>query len=248
MKLLVDIGNSRIKWAYLVNRELKDPQAHDYKEVDINELLENAWQDKNKPEHIFISNVAGKGIADKVSTVINNKWEISPVFAQTEQQCAGVTNAYRDITQFGIDRWLAVITSWDQYHTPACVVSCGTAVTIDGISKSGLHLGGLIVPGLYMMQNQLIKETNGINTDICSRFKLKFGRSTSECINNGAVRTIVSLIDDVAEEMSKEYGDTLSCIITGGYAEQINTLLSIKFDHKPHLVLNGLAILSEKGT
>lgn len=246
MKLLIDIGNSRIKWAYLVNRELKDPQAHDYKDVDLNELLENAWQNKQKPEHILIANVAGKVIADKVSTVSNNKWKISPVFVQAEQQCAGVINAYRDITQFGIDRWLAVIATWNRYHTPACVVSCGTAITIDGVSKSGLHTGGLIVPGLHMMQNQLINETNGINTDVCLSFNLEFGQSTSECISNGTVRTIVSLIDNVAKEMSSKYGNTLACIITGGYAEQINTLLSVKFDHDPHLVLNGLAILPEK--
>ena len=92
----------------------------------------------------------------------------------------------------------------------------------------------------------LARETSGIRAEPGADFSPAFGSSTAACINSGAVRAVVSLVDDVAAEMSGQYGKRLSCVISGGYAEQINALLAEKFDYDPHLVLRGLAMFAEK--
>ena len=248
MILLIDIGNSRVKWACLRDGKLDSPEVVSHKNLNRNKLLEQVLQVKERPDHVYIANVAGKDIGEAIAAAVMNKWEVSPGFARVEAECAGVINAYHDITQLGVDRWLAVVAAWKRYQSPAFIVSCGTAVTIDGIAGDGRHLGGLIVPGLDMMQNVLVRETNGINAEAGGEFKLEFGRSTAECINYGSVRAIVSLIDHVAAEMYGQYGKALSRVITGGYAGQVNGLLAGKFEHDPHLVLHGLAIAAEKMT
>lgn len=202
----------------------------------------------DRPSQVYIANVAGDKIGAELTAVISQLWKMAPVFARVEPECAGVINAYDDITQLGIDRWLAVVAAWTRFQAPVCVVSCGTAVTVDAVGDTGRHLGGLIIPGLHMMQSTLARKTSGINAEPSDSFTLEFGRSTAECINHGAVRAIVSLVDNVASEMSGLYGNALARIITGGYAEQVNALLTGKFEHDPYLVLHGLAIVAEKTT
>jgi len=246
LKLLIDIGNSRIKWACLCEGNLENPQVLAYEDLDRDELFGQIIQIKDKPDQVWIANVAGKDFGDGITSVIRNKWNLTPIFARVEPECSGVTNAYRDISQLGIDRWLSVVAAWTRYKAPACVVSCGTAVTIDGVSGSGRHLGGLIVPGQRMMQDALIRETSGIKAEPGIDFTIKFGASTAECINYGSVRALVSLVDNVAVEMIQTFGQSLCRIITGGYAGQVNALLTNKFEHDPHLVLHGLAIVAEE--
>ena len=248
MKLLIDIGNSRIKWACLRDGRLEDPEVLAYKDRDRAELFERVMQVKERPDQVWIANVAGEDIGIGLTSAIRNEWKIAPVFARVEPECKGVTNAYHDITQLGIDRWLSVVAGWVRYRAPVCVVSCGTALTINGVSDTGRHLGGLIVPGLHMMQAALIRETSGIKAEPGDDFTIEFGVSTAECVNYGAVRALVSVVDHVAVEMAERYGQALRRIITGGYAGQVNALLANKFDHDPHLVLNGLAIVAEKAT
>lgn len=247
MKLLIDIGNSRVKWAVLHDKKLHSPVAAAWKNLDRNGLFKKVLAVRETPKQVYIANVAGEDIGAGFAAAIIDKWDITPVFARVDAECAGVANAYHDISQLGIDRWLAVIAAWRRYQAPACIVSCGTAVTIDGVSE-GQHLGGLIIPGLHMMQDLLVRETSGINAEAGDDFKLEFGRSTAECINYGSTRAIVSLVDHVAAEMYGRYGKALSRVITGGYAERVNALLVNKFEHDPHLVLHGLAIVAEKDT
>lgn len=248
MKLLIDIGNSRVKWACLVDGKMDGPEVISHKNLDRSRLFEKVLQVKERPEQVYIANVAGKDIGEGIAAAVMNKWDVSPVFAKVEAECAGVINAYSDITLLGVDRWLAVVAAWTRYRAPACIASCGTAVTIDGIDGDGRHLGGLIIPGLDMMQNVLVRETSGVNAEVGGDFKLEFGRSTAECINYGSARAIVSLVDHVAAEMYGQYGKALSRVITGGYAGQVNGLLASKFELDPHLVLHGLAIVAEKMT
>lgn len=217
-----------------------------YKDLDPDELFARILQSGEVPERVYIANVGGTGIGTGLATAVGRKWNITPVFVVVEPEFAGVTHAYRDISQLGVDRWLAIIAAWTRYQSPVCVVSCGTAVTVDAISASGAHQGGLIIPGVNMMQTTLIRETSDIQAEPGVDFSKAFGRSTAECINSGAVRAVVSLVNEVAVEMADQYGEQLSCIISGGYARQINALLAVKFDYDPHLVLRGLAMFAEK--
>ena len=162
MKLLIDIGNTRIKWAFLVNKQLRDPRALLHKDLNLQELLGSSLLRNQQPGQVYIANVADRSIGDRIAAAIKKKWGLAPVFVEVKRRSRGVTNAYRDITQLGIDRWLAVVAAWNRYRAPVCIVNCGTAVTIDGVSKSGRHMGGLIVPGLNLMQGQLTGLASGI--------------------------------------------------------------------------------------
>jgi len=241
LNLLIDIGNTRIKWAVENNSTLESQGAFQYRRASLTDLLNEHWKSIPLPERVLVSNVAGEDIRDILSEWVNSHWQVIIRVATVERFACGVTNAYHDVKQLGVDRWLAVISAWDRFRAPACVIDCGTAITIDGIAFEGLHLGGLIIPGLTMMQETLIKNTRGIDVDIDNQIKLEFGRDTQRGVSDGCSFAAVALIDRVVKKMHAEMGDDLKCVITGGTAQFLASLLEGDFIIDSQLVLHGLS-------
>jgi type III pantothenate kinase len=245
MKLLVDIGNSRIKWAQQLDAGLQSCDACVYNKSQPIESIEQAWAELPRPSQVVISNVAGQEMAAEMSAYLQSLWGITAIFLAVSRQAGGVTNAYDDVEQLGIDRWLAIIAAWNRYKSSVCVVDCGTALTLDVVSASGQHAGGFIVPGLTLMGDALNSQTQQINVSLDQKLSLELGRNTRECISNGAVMVITSLINQVRDKLISEHGKDSHCIITGGYAEEVMNLLEVEFDYDPQLVLNGMALMIE---
>jgi len=241
LKLLVDVGNTRIKWASHDGRVLGDCRAQVYTVEQLPGLLDDCWREMPVPRQICVANVAGGEAARAITAYSHRHWRLEPVFAAVTPVAAGVSNAYRDITQLGIDRWLAVIAAWNKYHSPLLVAGCGTALTLDAVDAGGCHLGGLITPGLYLMQHCLRTGTRGIATEVVRTPSLGLGDSTADCIANGAACAIVSVIERVAMELRQKIGVEPCRIITGGDAAAVNVLLKVPFILEPNLVLEGLS-------
>ncbi len=246
MNLLVDIGNSRIKWAQQSEAGLQPYSACTYDEANPLESLESCWHKLSRPRQVYVSNVAGKKIADEISACLDRLWAMTPVFLSVSRQAAGVMNGYDDINQLGVDRWLAMIAAWNRYQSPVCVVDCGTAMTIDVVRASGQHAGGVIVPGLSLMSSVLNSQTQQIDSSLNPELSTALGQNTRDCVSNGALISTISLIKYMLERVMSEHGKSSRCIITGGYAEEIQGFLEFDYDYDPNLVLNGMALLIDK--
>ncbi len=243
MKLLVDIGNTRIKWATEINSVLGLQGAFQYRYTELSELFDEHWKSAPLPEQVLVSCVAGEDVRDALTGWVAETWNVKTRTAKVERCACGVTNGYHDIEQLGVDRWLAVIAAWNRFKSPLCVADCGTAITIDGINSDGQHQGGLIIPGLAMMQGALNRETCGIEVENTNGIALEFGRDTQTGISNGCSFAAVALIDRVVKKMHAEMGDELTYVITGGAAQQFSPFLANNFLIEPQLVLYGLSRL-----
>ena len=244
MNLLVDIGNSRIKWAQHNATGLSGHHAVFYDKSDVTTMLDTEWKTLSAPSRILVSNVAGKKVADKLSHWTVKHWQVKPEFVKVMNTAYGVKNAYADISQLGIDRWLVVIATWHKYHSAACIVDCGTAITVDGLSNKGQHLGGMIIPGREIMQQALSQRTRGIPEPGDIKVNSGFADNTAQGVIAGCRTAIVALIDRVVHEMQSKFNGKLTCVITGGGTEDIINLLSDEFINEPHLVLQGLTLMA----
>ncbi len=245
MMLLIDIGNSRIKWALT---DAEDWQAgnpllrgkHAFKDI-----ARPAWKDLEPPERVIVACVAGDDYAKSVKTWIKRRWKIDPEFIKTDAQNCGVTNAYPDPERLGVDRWASLIAAHALYDAPVCIVDCGTAITIDAVAADGKHLGGLIVPGLDLMISSLTSQAPGIELDKAMQQEVSLlGRDTESAVKGGTLYSAVALIDRVYNDISDELGRSTVSVITGGDAGRILPLLSKQPDHEPDLVLRGLQIFA----
>ena len=244
MNLLVDIGNTRVKWAYTDNTALFNHGAFSYTPGAFAGLLESNWQELEQPAQVCIATVTDAGVTTRLYEYARSTWNLEPQQAVTEKERAGLRNAYDDVTTMGVDRWLAMLAAWVRYERPLCVIDCGTALTVDVILEDGQHSGGLILPGLFLGAAALARETHGIGNHRQQELQLEFGRSTAACIGNGFALALAGLLDRCLEKIRADHDAELLPVITGGAAEQLLPLLPGNPVHEPHLVLHGLAFIS----
>lgn len=243
MDLLVDIGNSRIKWASLNAGELIDVHAieHCGDAGAVDTILNRI---DAPPGRVLAANVAGDVLAPRLAAAVNEKWNQSVQFAVTQRRAGAVHNGYEDHRKLGVDRWLAIIAAFDRYAGPLCVVDAGTAVTIDTVATDGEHMGGYIVPGLDLMRRSLDAETGDLRRltaadPLRQGMGLELGRSTIQAIAGGALAAVCCLIDHCTVVPNDSSAATL--VVTGGDAGRLLPHLDADARHRPQLVLEGLA-------
>jgi len=240
MNLLVDCGNTRLKWAVLQDGGLDTGRALVNRQITRHELVE-AWKMQTPPERLAIACVGSTPLLELVLAVAVELWptiDIIPVKSQAH--AFGVYNAYQQPEKLGVDRWLALVAVHNHYPVPACIVDCGTAITVDLIDADGKHQGGLISPGLTLMKKSLAEGTEALGFH---EENYVFGPAnfTEAAIYSGTLSAAAGLIEHVLRMQS----NAMQLILTGGDAEIIATQLGVKAIIDTDLVLRGLAIILE---
>jgi type III pantothenate kinase len=241
MALLLDIGNSAVKWAITQQGKLTSTGVFSYSKNNFEDDIKDNLFLIEKPSKIFVSNVAGNSIFNLLNKLTKQHWSLECWQAQVLAEFKELKNSYNNIEQMGIDRWLAMVAAWEKSHSALCLVSCGTALTIDLIDSKGIHLGGYIIPGVELMQKALVNNTAQINIDIKKEASIEYAKNTQAAVNNGAFLAAISMIDRAVDTFTESNSD-VKCIISGGMANSINPLLKHAFEYEPNLVLMGLSI------
>jgi type III pantothenate kinase len=248
MMLLVDIGNTRIKWATYDTQGLGRQQAAVHAGWSYADLQQHIVRTTATPDRILVSNVAGPQLAALLTDVVTEAWSKQPDFVHAGTVAAGVHNAYVEPAKLGVDRWLGMIAAHRMAPGAVCVVSVGTALTIDGVDAAGRHLGGLITPGPQLMVRSLL----GGTSDIAARAGALhasdaiFCTDTAAAIHNGARHALAALIVRAADWTERQTGERPTVILTGGAASQVETILPWSCRTAPDLVLQGLAVIADE--
>ena len=162
------------------------------------------------------------------------------MFFRSTPECKGITNEYAQPEQLGCDRWAALIGARSLLDRGSlCVVDCGTAITVDALTEDDRFLGGIIFPGIGLIQESLLKGTADI-THSRAEFKQVLGTTTAEAVSGGSFIGVAGAIDRVLCEMYAIL-DEPKLYITGGDASLLLPLLKKSLQYEPDLVLLGLA-------
>jgi len=245
MVLLLDIGNTFLKWVCREgdSRSCEGELLHAGEELA--DVFSEAWDELAPPTAVHVANVAGVELAESLDSWLQDNWNVSAHYAETQEQAFGVQNAYQVPGQLGVDRWLAMLAAWNQYHSAVCVIDCGTALTVDAIDANGQHLGGLITPGLGMMRDSLLVGADGIELEAESALESAdslLAHNTQGGVEVGSLYAVLAFIDRIQGDLQRELGDEMRCILTGGDAPDIAPLLAQEVSLQPQLVLDGLAL------
>ncbi len=243
MKLLVDIGNTRLKWATadkaLVSAApLCHHQSTDFKST----LLKQWWLLPTAPTQILISCVSKTELLQLIMTCAKELWpEIEIIIPKAQVELLGVHNAYAHPEKLGVDRWLGLLAIRQLTQQPSCIIDCGTAITIDFINAAGQHLGGVISPGLMLMKRALANGTAQLPFSE-ARFELGLGNNTTVAIDSGTLYAATGLIEKTVTSQKSEF----KLFLTGGDATLISTELRLKITIYDDLVLQGLWCLANQ--
>lgn len=242
MILLIDAGNTRVKWALAqAGGALGDWQAQGaVSHADLPQL-ELAWGEvaaQQRIDRILIANVAGNALRVQLEYLLQRCLPaLTPEWFASLPALAGLSNGYRNPAQLGCDRFAAAIAG--RHLAPgaaAIVVNCGTATTIDAITPDGVFLGGMILPGLGLMASSLARNTAQL-PQIAQDGKLPegFADNTDDAILSG----ILAAQSGAIEHACAQHRAT-ECIISGGAAPYIAPMLKVPYRIVENIVLTGL--------
>jgi type III pantothenate kinase len=235
MKLLIDAGNTRIKWRLLRDATEEDAGVALRTEVS---ALARQFQKRSDISHIWLSNVAGDVVAQALTGIAGV--DVNVLQAQREQ--CGVQNAYQDVARLGSDRWAALIGARARYQGACLVVNCGTATTVDALSAAGVFLGGLILPGLTLMQHGLYGATADLRRQ-AGRYE-RFPTCTADAITSGAIQATCGAI----ERQINLLGGQVGVILSGGAADELSPYLNDTVQVVDNLVLDGISVIAREAS
>ena len=240
MKLLLDIGNTRIKVAAIdASKGLGEVQAV----VHAGEIPREALEELKitfEPQDIWVSCVAGPVMQEAVVAWADDQWGLEPNFVATTATAGGVRNAYAQAHNLGIDRWLAVIAAHHRDKTVACVVDAGTCITLDVVDAKGQHLGGLIAPGVTSQRSAVWGRTQ-VRAKTQDQHLDALAASTDNAVSFGTLHSALGMIERVLGQLPDNAQPALR-LLTGGEAELLIPHLP-DWEHAPDLVLEGLAVI-----
>lgn len=210
-RLCLDIGNTRLKyWIIEKNDQVIEHVAELHLQSPADLLLGLIQHFKSLDlDEIGISSVQDKENNKRIKQILK-PLNIPITCAKVHDEYAGLHCGYDDTTLLGIDRWLQVLAVAAP-QSNLCVVSCGTALTID-LTTGMQHLGGYILPNLYLQRDSLIQNTKGIKIPDVAFDELSPGRNTIDAVHHGIFLGLLSTIEKVLEQQPRQL------ILTGGDA------------------------------
>ncbi len=252
LNLLIDAGNTRVKWGWQTGEELVQQGEWLHRNLKNKtppaDWLHSPAGPAGRPQHILAANVAGEALAACIRSRTKLLFDRQPEFIKATQSACGVTNGYDDPELIGADRWAAIIGAFSMLGGPVCVVDVGTAVTVDVLDSSGLHLGGVIAPGLRLATGALGRGTNDIAVFEASSIRQVdlLATNTQSAVYSGALYTVAGLVDRVVIDTTERLGSDPRLIVTGGDGPEIMGRLRSFGEYVPDLVLNGLAVIAKQ--
>lgn len=240
MQLLIDAGNTRIKWALAEpHNDIGQWYSSGHATHTETEKLKHAWSDQ-AIQRAVISNVAGEEVASQLGKILDHCEVPNGAihFFHAQQECAGVRNRYAQPAQLGSDRFASLVGARHRFFGERLlVVTCGTATTIDALEADGTFFGGMILPGLGTMATSLAVNTALLPTVHATDRAHVFADNTQDAIISGCLSAQVGAI---LYAYSQQSDPVPRCVLSGGAAHYVAPYLPMKFDAVDNLVLLGL--------
>lgn len=240
MTLYIDQGNTRTKLWLVAGEAITASFSH------AAESSADAWLAPyiDYIDDVVVASVrAPDVVAAYISLLGLGQVDVRYVSYSEEQ----LPSHYEQVQQLGIDRWLVTLAAKRirKDKRPVLVVDAGTAITIDVLSAQGEHLGGYILPGLGLQVGALARHTHRVQVPDPLWRHINIGRKTQDCVSNGILASVVSLIEHAIAHLEGTEGVSASLYLTGGDAGHLWSHLP-RATHIKELVLLGLMAAAER--
>ena len=238
--LLLDGGNSQLKWAWVENGIFSEVGRAPYR--DLTQLGEEWLQFADDDVKIV-----GCAVCGSVKKAMVEEQLTRPVeWLSSMPQALGIRNHYRRPEEHGSDRWFNALGSRRFTQNACVVVSCGTAVTTDALTEDNHYLGGTIMPGFHLMKEAMALKTANLNRPIGKVYP--FPTTTPNAIASGMMDAVCGALMMMHGRLKDKTGGgkPVDIIITGGGAARVVQALPESFVHDnqvkivDNLVIHGL--------
>ena len=241
MNLVIDIGNTLIKYAVFENRRMVFDQSSESGLFlsKIKELFEKYPR-------------INKAIISSVGKLDKRERDVVALFCKvhvlTNTSKVPFKNSYATPHSLGVDRLALAAAAYN--HNPrgnTLVIDAGTCITYDLVNNFGEYIGGAISPGMRMRYNAMHEQTSGLPLLEPDEILDFIGNSTESCMHSGVINGLTQEIDGVIDQYQSRFQD-LTVILTGGDSHFFAKRLKNTIFANSKFLLEGLNGLLEYNT
>jgi type III pantothenate kinase len=155
----------------------------------------------------------------------------------------GVHNAYQPPESLGADRYAALVAAARRGLGGCVVASVGTALTVDALTADGRFLGGAIAPGPDLMREALLSGTAGVREFTVPA--AVFPTDTGAAVASGIALAQAGVVAGMRERLARHTGKTVTVLLSGGARAVLASLLEPPVVEADDLILEGLAWIAK---
>jgi type III pantothenate kinase len=228
--LLVDIGNTQIKYALV--SDISDVTSVNccHQPLDLADCIRLANQ-------VVVASVGHLTLVAELERLCEH-FNTPCNVIKTAANSLGIQCAYEKFQTLGVDRWLAILAAREITQLPVAVIDLGTANTCD-IVVNNKHLGGWIAPGFSVMRESLLNNTQQVFADTSMPDILEIGNTTEKCVSYGCLASQTGFVMLAEQYLNNKYEDYF-VLVTGGGQNSLRLGSNKKILFFPNLVLRGL--------
>jgi type III pantothenate kinase len=244
--VVVDIGNSRMKWGRCVGHAVAEMVSLP---LDQPAVWENQWQ-VWKMEAALPWCVSGVNPPVMVAVTQWLREKQAPIQVIDHYSQLGVPLLVKVPEKVGLDRLLNALAlqarPYRERGRPAILVSAGSAVTVDLVDENGQFQGGSIFPGLRLMAQALHSYTAKLpRVEVALPLPAVPGKSTEEAIQLGLHGAVVGGIERLCRELSTTVSREPIIYLTGGDRVLLESHLADTVISWPEMTLEGLRLAAD---
>ncbi|HEY6986538.1 MAG TPA: type III pantothenate kinase [Rhodanobacteraceae bacterium] len=239
MALLIDIGNTRFKWALVENGATWARGTFAHTGADITEALDREWANLTSPRRILVASVASLALDVEIEDVARRRFGVEPEFLRSPAAGLGIHNAYPEPQRLGIDRFLGLAALHAARASAQVLVGVGTAMTLDALDADGTHLGGWILPSPALMRESVLARTARVGS--ADGHWTEFGDNTADGLHSGALAAAGGAVERFCANAARRFQTWPAVVLTGGGADEIAARVP-GAERRADLVLEGLAL------
>ena len=147
----------------------------------------------------------------------------------------------REPEKTGIDRLLNCFAAWEIYRRECLVVDAGSAITIDFVNKNRVFEGGVIFPGIRLLEESL-KTLALLKKSRKTAIAPLLGKDTDEAISSGILNGLPFLLLGYYRNLNKKY-PSLKLVFTGGDGVLLQSRLGIG-TYNENLIFHGIRTIA----
>ncbi|MBU2927650.1 type III pantothenate kinase [Winogradskyella psychrotolerans] len=238
MNLIVDVGNTYVKFAVFNNADLIYKLS--FKLNTFEKQYKIVKKDFPKLKKAIISSV-GHLTKEQVELIKN---DLNTLVLSSDLNFP-FKNDYQTPKTLGVDRIALVCASVNHFpNTNTLIIDAGTCITYDFVTKENHYRGGAISPGLrlrYVALNNLTANLPLLETKLPDNV---IGDTTESSIHSGVVYGAIKEIDGIIDQYLKDNLD-LTVILTGGDAKFLSNQLKNSIFANSNFLLDGLNFILE---
>lgn len=230
--LYLDIGNSTIKAAFRRGVEWKQPEKGHAQNVV--HLLD--WIINRRPRFQFI---VISSVVPGITQTLTEQLEKDRVRVLSVDDFPADMFSYDTPETLGIDRFMVCYGAVSQTQKPVVVIDAGTACTVDYMSADSVFHGGVIIPGIGIMEKSLKEQVPNLPVVQRSVPNQWPGKSTKESLQWGLVGMVQNSLSAYLDKYASVFGD-YELFLTGGNAQWIDSILDRPGKVRPMLIFDGM--------